>query len=354
MKLASVPSLIRSAGGAWPAVSPIRRHARPHSLVQRLGRQDGRQRRARRNARDRRHVTALTTREVDDQRRRRPAPRRKRRKPACADRGGGGVGQRMEVDRVGLAPAPRSSTKRTRRAGVVDQAEGGDRARRHAQRLLPSARSCRTTAAPSRSPRAGASGRSASRPAAEISHSWPLASFRNRFLVWPPGSAALISSPSPTRNTGGCSSVRVGDRRARPGRRSGRRGSSCARPIAAEPAAGRLYAAARAARGSGQSRPPREVAVHGTRVLSPPPPGRRRSCPAGRSAAGWTHFADRHPYRCLPLTMANTTGWEILCPVGFTAEWNGGMHAGRHHAPARPPVPGLPRVRQEPLHATAC
>ena len=22
--------------------------------------------------------------------------------------------------------------------------------------------------------------------------------------------------------------------------------------------------------------------------------------------------------------MANTTGWEILCPVGFSAEWNGG------------------------------
>ena len=35
---------------------------------------------------------------------------------------------------------------------------------------------------------------------------------------------------------------------------------------------------------------------------------------------------DRHPYRCLPLTMANTSGWEILCPVGFTAEWNGGQN----------------------------
>ena len=35
-------------------------------------------------------------------------------------------------------------------------------------------------------------------------------------------------------------------------------------------------------------------------------------------------FPDRHPYRCLPLNMANTTGWEILCPFGFSAEWNGG------------------------------
>jgi Family of unknown function (DUF6065) len=35
-------------------------------------------------------------------------------------------------------------------------------------------------------------------------------------------------------------------------------------------------------------------------------------------------FGGRTPYRCLPLTMANTSGWQILCPFGFTAEWNGG------------------------------
>ena len=29
-------------------------------------------------------------------------------------------------------------------------------------------------------------------------------------------------------------------------------------------------------------------------------------------------------YRCLPLTMANTHGWEIRCLSGFEAEWNGG------------------------------
>ena len=45
----------------------------------------------------------------------------------------------------------------------------------------------------------------------------------------------------------------------------------------------------------------------------------------GRAQRGWMdRFSARHPYRCLPLTMANTTGWEILCPMGFTAEWNGG------------------------------
>lgn len=46
----------------------------------------------------------------------------------------------------------------------------------------------------------------------------------------------------------------------------------------------------------------------------------------GRPQRGWMDsFTDRHPYRCLPLSMANTTGWEILCPVSFTAEWNGGL-----------------------------
>jgi hypothetical protein len=45
----------------------------------------------------------------------------------------------------------------------------------------------------------------------------------------------------------------------------------------------------------------------------------------GRPQRGWMEkFAERHPYRCLPMTMANSSGWEMLCPVGFTAEWNGG------------------------------
>ena len=35
-------------------------------------------------------------------------------------------------------------------------------------------------------------------------------------------------------------------------------------------------------------------------------------------------FDSRFPYRCLPLVMANTTGWEILCPTDITIEWNGG------------------------------
>jgi hypothetical protein len=47
----------------------------------------------------------------------------------------------------------------------------------------------------------------------------------------------------------------------------------------------------------------------------------------GRPQRAWMdRFSERHPYRCLPLTMANSTGWELLCPMGFTVEWNGGLN----------------------------
>jgi hypothetical protein len=35
----------------------------------------------------------------------------------------------------------------------------------------------------------------------------------------------------------------------------------------------------------------------------------------------------RFAYRCLPLNIANAHGWEILCPSGFAATWNGGAGA---------------------------
>jgi len=43
---------------------------------------------------------------------------------------------------------------------------------------------------------------------------------------------------------------------------------------------------------------------------------------------GWMDdAAESFPYRCLPLGIANSHGWEILSPCGFTAEWNGGPAA---------------------------
>lgn len=35
----------------------------------------------------------------------------------------------------------------------------------------------------------------------------------------------------------------------------------------------------------------------------------------------------RFAYRCLPLTIANSFGWELLSPVTFEATWNGGVRA---------------------------
>ena len=32
---------------------------------------------------------------------------------------------------------------------------------------------------------------------------------------------------------------------------------------------------------------------------------------------------DRFAYRCLPLLIANQAGWDLLCPTGFRARWNG-------------------------------
>ena len=46
----------------------------------------------------------------------------------------------------------------------------------------------------------------------------------------------------------------------------------------------------------------------------------------GRAQRAWMDgFVDRHPYRCLPLTMANTTGWELLCPFTVDINWTGGQ-----------------------------
>lgn len=45
----------------------------------------------------------------------------------------------------------------------------------------------------------------------------------------------------------------------------------------------------------------------------------------GRPERDWMdEYTDRHAYRCLPLTIANCTGWEIVAPAAFRATWNGG------------------------------
>jgi hypothetical protein len=45
----------------------------------------------------------------------------------------------------------------------------------------------------------------------------------------------------------------------------------------------------------------------------------------GRSSRPWMDETDqRFAYRCIPLSIANASGWEIVLPFSFTAIWNGG------------------------------
>ena len=50
-----------------------------------------------------------------------------------------------------------------------------------------------------------------------------------------------------------------------------------------------------------------------------PPP--LRAAPSKRDWMDAT--PESYAYRCLPLTIANSHGWEVLNTVGFAAEWNG-------------------------------
>lgn len=46
-----------------------------------------------------------------------------------------------------------------------------------------------------------------------------------------------------------------------------------------------------------------------------------RPAPAERDWMNRTH--QRFAYRCLPLSVANSYGWELVCPQSFTASWDG-------------------------------
>src|SRR5579871_4163328 len=44
----------------------------------------------------------------------------------------------------------------------------------------------------------------------------------------------------------------------------------------------------------------------------------------GRPERLWMDMtSERYAYRCIPLSMANTSGWEIQLPFGFEASWDG-------------------------------
>ncbi len=54
--------------------------------------------------------------------------------------------------------------------------------------------------------------------------------------------------------------------------------------------------------------------------LEPDPP----AIEPARASREWMDRTDqRYAYRCLPLSIANASGWELLSPVGFEATWRG-------------------------------
>lgn len=56
-------------------------------------------------------------------------------------------------------------------------------------------------------------------------------------------------------------------------------------------------------------------------ALEPDPP----AIEPARAARDWMDATDqRFAYRCIPLSIANASGWEVLSPVSFVATWTGG------------------------------
>jgi hypothetical protein len=65
--------------------------------------------------------------------------------------------------------------------------------------------------------------------------------------------------------------------------------------------------------------------------------------PCTQERAWMDVFTDRHAYRCLPLSIANTHGWELLVPGAFEVEWNGGPQIADLTVRALEPFPdGFP------------
>ena len=62
--------------------------------------------------------------------------------------------------------------------------------------------------------------------------------------------------------------------------------------------------------------------------------------PGDRKREWMESTRDRFAYRCLPLTMANQYGWDLLCPVSFTVIWNGGDSMHDLYIKSDNPAPG--------------
>ncbi len=48
--------------------------------------------------------------------------------------------------------------------------------------------------------------------------------------------------------------------------------------------------------------------------------------PGGKQRGWMDDTPNKYAYRCLPLTIANCTGWDLYAPCDFVVSWNGGSH----------------------------
>lgn len=65
-----------------------------------------------------------------------------------------------------------------------------------------------------------------------------------------------------------------------------------------------------------------------------------RIVPARAQRRWMDDFPNREIYRCMPMTIANAFGWDILCPVPLEIRWNGGPSATDLSVRAQKPLPG--------------
>ncbi|HEY2970316.1 MAG TPA: DUF6065 family protein [Casimicrobiaceae bacterium] len=75
-------------------------------------------------------------------------------------------------------------------------------------------------------------------------------------------------------------------------------------------------------------------------ALRPDPPTIR---PAPTTRTWMDKIKDNHAYRCLPLNIANSHGWEILSPCTFEVTWTGGISV---HALTIMALDGYPQLKQ--------
>ena len=67
--------------------------------------------------------------------------------------------------------------------------------------------------------------------------------------------------------------------------------------------------------------------------------------PAPATRAWMDATPESFAYRCLPLNIANAHGWEVLCPVGFEAVWDGGSGVEAVALRLDAPAAGKPEAR---------